>query len=229
VYDGDPPQMPPYPVNKDEATCAPGGQAPPQESLVVDSATKGIANIAIYPRKVSRVHDEAGPKTEPFVFDQKQCVFLSHVAAFTIGQPIDIKNSDNVGHNTNITGQNGFNQTIPSGGSSPFAAKREEATPVPVSCSIHPWMRAYMLPRKNAYFAVTAPDGSFEISNLPAGEEVEIQVWHESAAGGKGALYVENDAAKELKWDNKGRFKIKLEPDEVRELNIAVPASSFGG
>jgi hypothetical protein len=229
VFEGDAPTPPPYPVNKDAATCAPGGQPPPQETLVVDSATKGIANIAIYPRKVSRVHEEAGPKTEPFVFDQKVCVFLSHVAAVTVDQPIEIKNSDDVGHNTNITGQNTFNQTIPSGGASPFAAKREEATPVSVSCSIHPWMRAYFLPRKNAYFAVTKPDGSFEIPNLPAGEPVEIQVWHESAAGGKGALYVQNDAAKDLKWNDKGRFTITLEPDEVRELTVAVPPAAFGG
>jgi hypothetical protein len=229
IYEGNAPQMPPYQVNKDQATCAPGGQAPPQETLIVDSASKGIANVAIYPRKVSRVHDEAGPKTEPFVFDQKQCVFLSHVFAVTVDQPIEIKNSDDVGHNTNITGQNSFNQTIPSGGSSPFAAKREEALPVSISCSIHPWMRSYMLPRKNAYFAITAPDGSFEIKNLPAGEEIEVQVWHESAAGGNGALFVESDAAKELKWNNKGRFKIRLEPDETRELNITVPASAFGG
>ena len=229
VFDGPEPTMPPFSVNKDEATCAPGGQAPLQQFLVVDPASKGIANIAIYPRKVSRVHDEMGPKTDTFVFDQKVCVFLTHVAAFSVGQPVEIKNSDNVGHNTSITGQNGFNQIIPSGGASPFTAKKEEATPVPVSCSIHPWMRSYMLPRKNAYVAVTAPDGSFEIANLPAGEEVEIQVWHEHATGGKGALFVESDAAKELKWSDKGRFKIKLEPDEVRELNITVPSSAFGG
>src|SRR5688572_8799823 len=78
IFEGDPAAMPPYPVNKDAAVCAPGGQPPPQESLVVDSATKGIANVAIYPRKVSRVHEAAGPKTEPFVFDQEVCVFLTH-------------------------------------------------------------------------------------------------------------------------------------------------------
>jgi hypothetical protein len=229
LYEGEPPQMPPYSVNKDQATCAPGGQAPPQEFLVVDSATKGIANIAVYPRRVARVHDDAAAITEPAVFDQKDCVFLTHVLAVGVGQPIIIKNSDNVGHNTNVAGQNSFNQTIPSGGETPFAAKREEATPASVTCSIHPWMKAYLLPRKNAYFAVTRPDGSFEIANLPAGEEIEIQVWHEHAAGGKGALFVENEAAQALDWDDKGRFKITLEADEVRELNITVPASAFGG
>jgi hypothetical protein len=172
------------------------------------------------------VHDSAGPKTEPFTFDQKECKFLSHVFGVTVGQPVEILNSDPVGHNTSVSGQNTFNQMIPSGANTPYSAKKEEATPVAVSCSVHPWMRAYMLPRKNAYFAITPADGSFEIPNLPAGEELEIQVWHETAPGG---LFVQSEPAKELKWNNKGRFKIKLEPDETRELEIPVPASAFGG
>lgn len=230
VFEGDSPLMPPYQVNKDAATCAPGGQAPLQEYLLVDSATKGIANIAIYPRKASRVHESlATPSTEPIVFDQKQCVFLTHVTPVMVGQSLDIRNSDDVGHNTNISGQNSFNQTIPSGGATPLEIKKEEAIPASVRCSIHPWMLAYLLPRKNGYVAVTKPDGSFEIANLPAGEELEIQVWHENAAGGKGALFVES-AAEELDWDNKGRFKVTLEPDQPRDLGeIVVPASAFGG
>jgi hypothetical protein len=90
-------------------------------------------------------------------------------------------------------------------------------------------MVAYMLPRKNGYFAITGPDGSFEIANLPAGEDVEIQVWHERGAGAKGVLIVDTDAAKELKWSKKGRFKVKLEEGETREIKIVVPASAFSG
>lgn len=229
LYEGDPPKMPPYPVNKDEAVCAPGNKPPAQETLVVDAASKGIANIFVYPRKVSRINDAAAPKTDPFVFDQKTCKFLTHAFAVSVGQPVEIHNGDLASHNTSVSGQNVFNQMVPSGGKTPYAAKKEEATPVAVSCSVHPWMRAYMLPRKDAYFAVTKPDGSFEIANLPAGEVLEFQAWHESAAGGKGGLFIQNDAAKELKWDKKGRFKIKLEPDETRELNVTVPAAAFGG
>jgi hypothetical protein len=229
TFEGDPPKMPPYGVNKDESVCAPGGQPAPQEFLVVDPSSKGIANVFIYPRKVSRVNDAAAAKTDPFEFDQKQCRFLSHAFAISVGQPVEIKNSDPVGHNTSVSGQNTFNQMISSGSTTPYSAKKEEATPVPLSCSVHPWMRAYMLPRKDAYYFVTQADGSFEIANLPAGEVLEFQVWHENAAGGKGGLSVQSDAAKELKWDAKGRFKIKLDPDETRELNITVPASAFGG
>lgn len=229
TFEGDPPAMPEYSVNKDAETCAPGGAAPRQEWLLVDPASRGIANIAVYARDVSRVHEGSGPSDEELVFDQAKCVFLTHVTAMTINQPVAVKNSDPVGHNTKIAGQNSSNQTIPANGTVSWKAQREEAIPVEVRCSIHPWMISYMLPRENRYFAVTGTDGSFEIPNLPAGEELEIQLWHESASGSQGALVVQTDAAKELKWDRKGRITVTLEENETREIKIAVPASAFRG
>jgi len=229
VFDGTPPEMQPYNVNKDQATCTSGGKAPLQETLLVDSATQGIANVAIYVRKASRVHESAQPTEETVTFDQKGCVFLTHVFPLTLGQTIAIKNSDNVGHNTNIEGKNGFNQTIPAGEAIDFKPQKEEAVPVGVRCSIHPWMVAYFLPRKDGYVAITEPDGSFEIGNLPAGEELEFQVWHESASGPGGSLVLSTPEAKQLKWSSKGRFKMKLAEGEVKELEITAPAAAFGG
>ena len=222
------PQMPPYGVNKDQAVCSPDNRTPLQETLLVDSATGGIKNVAIYLRSASRVHESAGPSTEPVVFDQKECVFQTHVFPVTVGQPIDLKNSDPVMHNTNISGKrNSVNPAIPGGETLRWVAQREEATPAPVSCSVHPWMRAYVLPRENAYVAVTAEDGSFEIPNLPAGEPLELQVWHESATGAGGSLIVNTPEAKELKWTNKGRFTVQLEENGTKEIQVAVPPSAF--
>jgi hypothetical protein len=229
VFDGTPPQMTPYSANKDMATCAPGGKAPLQETVLVDSASSGLANVAIYVRKASRVHESAAPTEGDVEFDQKQCVFLTHVFPFVLGQTMVIKNSDSVGHNTNISGKNGFNQTIPANAASEFMPQKEEAVPVGVVCSIHPWMKAYFLPRKNRYVAISKPDGSFEIANLPAGEDLEFQVWHESGTGPSGALVLGTQAAKELKWSSKGRFKMKLAENEEKELNITVPAAALGG
>ena len=45
IFDGTPPTMPPYNANKDQATCAPGGNAPLQQTLLVDDSTKGVNNI----------------------------------------------------------------------------------------------------------------------------------------------------------------------------------------
>jgi len=230
IYEGTPPSMPPYDVTKDQATCTLDGKPPLQQTLLVDSGTGGIKNVVVYLRDASRVHESAQPKAGSVLYDQKECVFLSHVCAMTVGQSLDIKNSDNIGHNTNITGRkNKFNQTIPAGATIAYKVQKEEATPAPVNCSIHPWMSSYLLPRENAYYAVTAEDGSFEIDNLPAGEPLDIQVWHESATGPGGALIVNTPEAKALGWNNKGRITITLQPDDVKEIQIKVPASAFKG
>ena len=229
VFEGTPPAMQPYNANKDQATCTVSGKAPLQETLLVDSATKGLANVAIYIRKASRVHESADSAEGSVDFDQKECVFLTHVFPMTIGQTMAIKNSDDVGHNTNIEGKNGFNQTIPAGQTIDFTPQKEEAVPVGVRCSIHPWMSAYFLPRSNGYVAITGSDGSFEIANVPAGEELEFQVWHESATGPGGALVLGTTEAKQMKWSKKGRFKIKLAEGEEKELEITVPAAALGG
>lgn len=213
----------------DRAICAPGGKPPRAETLVVDSATRGIKNVAIYLRSASRVHDSAAsPPSEPVVFDQQHCVFLTRVFGVTVGQKVEVKNSDPTGHNTKVGGKNSFNQTIPRGESIIYEPQKEEALPTPITCSIHPWMIAYMLPRQNGYYAVTDEQGQFEIANVPAGEELEFQVWHESgAASGNGLVGQSDDAA--LKWDNRGRVRITLQPDEVKEFKITVPPTAFRG
>jgi hypothetical protein len=230
VFNEPPPARLPLAVTKDPTVCAPAGRAVLSEALLVDSATHGIANVAVYLRDAPRVHESAQPTEDEVIFDQKQCIFLSHVFGMKIGQTVLIKNSDPVGHNTKIDGNRGdsFNQTIPVNESLAFKPTKEEPTAVPVSCSIHPWMQAYFLPRNNGYFAISGKDGSFELENLPAGEELEFQVWHESAKGPGNALILNSPQAKELNWNNRGRFKVTLEPDQTMDLGeMEVPADSF--
>jgi hypothetical protein len=64
---------------------------------------------------------------------------------------------------------------------------------------------------------------------VPAGEELEFQVWHESATGPGGALVLNTPEAKQRKWSKKGRFRITLPQDDVEEIEITVPASALGG
>jgi hypothetical protein len=192
-------------------------------SLLVDPSSKGLANVVVFARKTSRVKDPAAE--QPLVFDQKNCEFLAPVFAARVGQSIEVKNSDPVGHNTNISGSD-FNQLIPAGGSLPYKPKAETGMPTMVTCNVHPWMKAYMVFRKDGYVAVSAADGSFAIPDLPAGEVLEFQVWHERSTGPNGALGLEKP---ELKWTPKGRFQLKLEENEVKDLGtLEVPASAIG-
>jgi plastocyanin len=229
VYGGDSvPARQPYNVTKEHNICTAGGQAPLQETLIVDEATKGIKNVAIYLRNASRVHESAAPKSDTVEFDQKECVFLTHVVGVTVGQTLEIKNSDPTGHNTNIVG-GGFNQLIPQGGAIPFPVRKESAMPAQVVCSIHPWMVAYMLAREYGYFAITDDQGRFEIANVPAGEELEFQVWHESGAAAANGLVGETPDADGLQWSNRGRVTLTLQPDEVKEIKVIVPPNAFRG
>jgi hypothetical protein len=228
VFDGAPPEAQPYSVTKEPEVCTIGGKPPLQETLVVDSGSKGIKNIVVFLRDASRVHESAAPKKDTVVFDQQHCVFLTHVVGVTVGETVSIKNSDPIGHNTNIVGT-GFNPTVPAGGAVPYPVQKEVSVPNQVKCGIHPWMTAYMLQRKNGYYAVTDAQGNFEIPNVPAGEQLQFQVWHESGtAAGSGLLGTTPDA-KDVKWDNRGRITVTLQPEEKKEIKVVVPAKAFHG
>jgi hypothetical protein len=211
-------------VDKDMEVCGRGGMKLYDRSLVVDPSSQGLANVVVFARKTSRVKDPV--PTEPAVFDQKDCEFLTPVFAARVGQPVDVRNSDPIGHNTNIAGT-AFNQLIPANAATVYKPDSETGLPTMVTCNIHPWMKAYAMFRKDGYVAVSAADGSFEIRDLPAGETIEFQVWHERSAGPSGALGLAQPA---LKWTPKGRFQVRLEEGEVRDLGtLEVPAGALGG
>ena len=210
-------------VDKDTEVCSKGGMKLLDRSLLVDSSSKGLANVVVFARKTSRV--KAAVSETPLVFDQKNCEFISPVFAARVGQPVDVRNSDPIGHNTNIAGSS-FNQLIPAGQGTAYKPDAETGMPTMVTCNIHPWMKAYAVFRKDGYVAVSSPDGSFTISDLPAGEMIEFQVWHERSSGPNGAVGIEKP---DLKWTPKGRFQIKLEPDEVKDLGtLEIPAAAIG-
>jgi hypothetical protein len=210
-------------VDKDTEVCSKEGVKLLDRSLLVDGSSKGVANVVIFARKTGRVRNPVPDTT--LVFDQKNCEFLAPVFAARVGQPIDVRNSDPIGHNTNIAGTS-FNQLIPAGAGTVYKADAETGMPTMVTCNIHPWMKAFVVFRKDGYVAVSATDGSFTLPDLPAGETVELQVWHERSTGPSGALGLDRP---DLKWTPKGRFQVRLEPDEVKDLGtLEIPASALG-
>lgn len=220
-------------IDKETEICAPGGKTVYSESLVVDEATQGIRDVVLFADKVPAewCHESAKPgsKTDPFVFDQKECVFLTHMAALQVSQPLKILNSDNTGHNTNMkpTKNPPMNALIPREGVV-WQPKAAESQPFEANCSIHPWMSAWVLVRDNGYFAVTKPDGSFEIANLPAGVPVELKVWQEKSKFLGSVKLDEGSGEKPVTW-KRGSYMVTLQPDEQREIVVKVPASAFGG
>jgi hypothetical protein len=222
-------------ISKDQAICMPGGK-PVADRAVQVAADGGLANVLIYADGVpdAWVHESAHGKTDEVEFDQKQCEFLSRVTAIETTQKLKILNSDPVGHNTKMEPSRNvpLNQNIPANGSVIYPATSgelsEEKRPFAVQCSVHPWMLSYLIIRKNGYFAVTRPDGSFEIPNLPAGVPVTFTVWHERPGFlADTAVQVSGDTGVVSGWSKRGVVTVTLKPDTTADLQIAVKSAAF--
>ena len=129
--------------------------------------------------------------TTPFVFDQQACRYHPHVFGVQVGQPIEIVNSDATLHNIHAMPKTNaeFNTAQPIKGmktSHTFTAKEADVV-VPFKCDVHGWMNAYAGVLDHPYFAVSKPDGSFSIPNLPPGSYtlggVAREAGHADAAG----------------------------------------------
>ena len=226
--------VPPNPalkVDKDVEVCAPGG-AGVLDNIVVVGPGGTLQNVLVYlatkiPTDNSAwIHEsyEAARNAE-VIFDQKNCVFLTRMGVMWETQTLKILNSDPVGHNTNLDskrGATGANITIPANFFAPYVPGNASPAPFPVSCAIHPWMRASMMVCDNPYFAVTDANGSFSIPNVPAGVELDFRVWHEKA----GFIQAVTVGGASESWP-RGRFKREIADGESVNLDVTIDAGVF--
>ncbi|MBM4076962.1 MAG: hypothetical protein FJ267_15135 [Planctomycetes bacterium] len=168
---------------KDATVCA--AQDVPDESVLIDQKTKGVANVIVFlPKKPSKIHPELVKSKEPeVVFDQKGCQFIPHVLLVRTDQKVRVLSNDAVAHNTHtyplknkqenfiVSPNDRKGVLVPS-------VNLTERLPAKVGCDIHPWMQAYWVILDHPYAAVTKEDGTFEIKDLPPGNH-EFKVWQE--------------------------------------------------
>jgi hypothetical protein len=169
--------------DKDPEICA-AKAAIINNKLLVDPKTKGVAYGIAYiirpkgPKNVQAVKDLIAKQPEA-VLDQVNCEFKPFVLAMHQDQDLILKSSDACGHNVRMTGfaNKGLNQNLPPRGSLTVKLKAERF-PLQINCDIHPWMEGYVMVFDHTLFAVTGPDGVFEIKGVPAGPQ-NIVVRHE--------------------------------------------------
>ena len=153
------------------------------ESLVVDPKTLGVRDGIVWLARPKGTNPDALKallaKTPVVEFDQKGCVYEPHVLAIHQDQKVNFKSSDPVNHNVHLSGfKNAFNQIVPAKGN--VVKNLEAENPViPIVCDLHPWMSAHIKVLDHPFFAVTAADGGFEITGIPAGEQ-NLVIWHPS-------------------------------------------------
>jgi hypothetical protein len=217
LYDGVPARPAAIVADKDAEVC---GKHPLFDESIDVGPGGGLGNLVIWVRtpKVPVNPKYDGQKGREVVLDNKNCRFEPHVVAMRTNEVLSIKNSDPVGHNSKLEPSKNpaFNSLIPSGDKANLNLASEETMPIKVGCSIHPWMGGWIVVRGDPYVSVSDKDGHFSIADLPAGKELEFQLWQEKVGFPK---EVEVDG---VKVDAKGRFKLKLNPDEDKKLTFKV-------
>jgi len=139
------------------------------ETVVAEGGN--LANVFVY------VKDGLGNRTfdvpkESVTIDQSGCRYHPHVLGVMTGQTIQIKNDDPTTHNIHPTPKDNreWNESQPPQASPLEKSFAREEIMLPVRCNQHPWMKMFVNVVKSPFYAVTGPDGKYEIKGLPPGD-----------------------------------------------------------
>lgn len=173
LFEGEPPERATLQRDSDPK-CSKGKT---DEAIVV---TKGKLRDVVVRIKNGTAGKHAAPAAPAFL-DQQDCMYTPRVVAIVAGQKLQVRNSDNTFHNVwgVVRNKDLFNKPqAPKTADlslDPAATKPDDI--VELKCGAHPWMHAYVAVHDHPYFAVTKPDGTFQITGLPEGKYT-LEAWH---------------------------------------------------
>jgi len=179
VYQGPKPTRREVPMESDIRCREEHGGKPVYDQPVVVGKDGGLANAFVY-IQTGLEGKKFEPVPEPVVLDQRGCMFSPRALGIRAGQALKLRNSDKVAHNVHPVPKKNYEWNESQAPGTPDAEHKFARTEVmiPVKCNIHQWMHAYIGVVEHPYFALTGPDGSFELSNVPPGDYT-VAVWHE--------------------------------------------------
>ncbi|MBL8819127.1 MAG: hypothetical protein JNL58_24065 [Planctomyces sp.] len=180
-FEGSPPPVTPIEITRDEEVCGKFGLV--DESLVVHPDSRGIRYIAIWieSRDKIPVHPDLQATSKKLAeIDNKDCRFEPHMLTLRTKEPLLLKNSDPVAHNAAIYARRNTpsSEVIAANQPSKKSFPKAELMPVRVDCSIHSWMKAWILILDHPYAAITNEHGEFSIKQIPPGKW-KFRFWHE--------------------------------------------------
>lgn len=160
------------------------------EDWVIAPKSKALQHVFVWLRPDSTKRD-ADPlpvhadlkevKAAEVVMDQEPMGYRPPALALRAGQTLVVKNTSPIFHSLVWSSENNGdgNRAMPAGSAITFERLKAERVPVPFSCAPHPWEKAYLRVFDHPYFALTGPDGRFEIKLAPAGK-LRLAVWQET-------------------------------------------------
>jgi hypothetical protein len=189
LFKGDAPAMPVIDMSSNPQ-CERQHRTPRKAETVVVNTNGTLGNVFVW------IKDGLAPAQWPFPaqpakLDQHGCLYEPHVQGIMENQDLEILNSDPVNHNVHAECQTNaaWNESQPPRAEHKFKKFNAQEVLFPVTCSVHPWMRAYIGVSPHPFFAVTGNDGSFTIKGVPPGTYT-VEAIHEKYGKKEGKLTV---------------------------------------
>ena len=181
----------------EEPKCKARYATAPAQPIVVKGADGALANVFVYVKSGLPEGATYPPTAMPVVIDQQGCLYHPRVMGLMVGQTLAITNSDSLLHNIKAMGKANrpFNISQPAAGMTTNRTFSTSEVVVPLECSVHGWMHAFVGVLPHPFFATTGNDGTFSIANLPAGTYT-IEVWHERFGSQTASVTVTDDETK---------------------------------
>lgn len=176
-YEGAPPASQKIKMSAD-AYCVKQHPTEVEKPEIEVGPDKGLGDVFVYVK--DGIKGTYPAPAEHATIDQKGCMYSPHVFGLVAGQSLDILNSDETLHNIHAFPEKNeaFNLGMPVKGMKYTKKFDKPEVMVKIKCDVHGWMLAWAGVVPHPYFAVTKPDGSFAINNLPAGTYT-IEAWQE--------------------------------------------------
>jgi hypothetical protein len=164
VYNGRVPTRMVVPT-KDLEVC---GQ-PREEPEVKLGPGRAVQNSIVYLEGVKQGKAWPAAAKAP-TLDNKDCLFQPHIQAIPVGK-LGVLNSDPMLHNTHgfYGRRSAFNIALPHQGQR-IDVDLPRTGQVRIECDAHGWMRGWIYVVDSPYYMVTGEDGTFLISDVPAGK-----------------------------------------------------------
>jgi hypothetical protein len=183
---GDIPALPPQPVYKHADVC--GGAVPDERLLTGEDGS--LQNAVVH---LSGVQSGKPVRRDARVrLDNVKCAFVPHVVSGTVGQTLEIRNSDPFLHDAHawLGTKTLFNVAVPKGRT--VSRPLTEPGLAHINCNVrHTWMHAYLFVAVHPYHAVTDRTGSFALEDVPPGT-YKLTVWHELLGSAERDVTVES-------------------------------------